>query len=186
MIKNTGFPALAGHESRILILGSFPGIRSLEARQYYAHPQNVFWKIMGSLFGAGQDIPYPARMKRLRENGIALWDVLRICERPGSMDGAIVEKMSAPNDFSGFFGEIRGIAGICFNGKKAARLYERLVIPTLDEDHRNISRYILPSTSPAYASMQFEEKAILWKQSMAMASLGQEPDQDIPGIDRYP
>lgn len=162
MTYRKGFAAVAGKDARLLILGSFPGIRSLAAGEYYAHPQNVFWRIMGSLFGAGPEISYAERLKRLRGNGVALWDVLQCCERPGSMDGAIVETASVPNDFPGFFAEKQRIILICFNGQKAALLYERLVIPTLSNRHPSISRKVLPSTSPAYASMPFEEKAKIW------------------------
>ncbi len=162
MTNRTGFAAAAEKDARLLILGSFPGIRSLEAGEYYAHPQNVFWRIMGSLFGACPEITYAERLKKLRGNGVALWDVLQCCERPGSMDGAIVETGSVPNDFPCFFAEKQWIALICFNGQKAALLYRRLVIPTLPDRHSSISREVLPSTSPAYASMPFEEKAKIW------------------------
>ena len=78
------FEPVADENARVLVLGSMPGLKSLQAGQYYAHPQNRFWPFMGQLVGAGPDLPYPERCRRLARAGIALWDVLSCCERPGS------------------------------------------------------------------------------------------------------
>lgn len=166
LTDRTGFAPVAGKNSRLLILGSFPGIRSLEAGEYYAHPRNAFWRIMGLIFDAGTGISYEERLARLNSRGIALWDVLFRCERKGSMDGAIIESGSVTNSFNTFFENYPGINIIFFNGQKAARLYERLVVPTLPPGLSSISRKTLPSTSPAYAAISFREKALRWRQEI--------------------
>lgn len=161
-----GFAPVAGKNARLLILGSFPGIRSLKAGEYYAHPQNAFWRIMGLICDAGIDISYEERLVRLHSRGIALWDVLNRCERTGSMDGAIIESGSLPNLFPPFIEGHPGISRIFFNGQKAAHLYGRLVIPSIPPVFASIPLQTLPSTSPAYAKMSFEEKALRWRQGI--------------------
>ncbi len=160
--EKAGFYPVSDAKARVLVLGSFPSIRSLEAGQYYAHPQNAFWKIMGSLFGAGQELPYLQRLDILKRSCVALWDVLANCVRPGSMDGAIVEEASRPNDFITFFAG-KNIERVCFNGRKSEHMYKRLVLPGLPEIFATIEIVTLPSTSPAYASMRFEEKLEKWR-----------------------
>ncbi|MDO9509344.1 MAG: DNA-deoxyinosine glycosylase [Thermovirgaceae bacterium] len=176
MTNCTGFAPVAGKNTRLLILGSFPGIRSLEAGEYYAHPQNSFWRIMGLICDAGIDIPYEERLVRLHSRGIALWDVLFRCERAGSMDGAIIESGSLPNLFPAFFEDHPGISRIFFNGQKAAHLYKRLVTPSIPPGFSSIPRQTLPSTSPAYATMPFEEKALRWRQEIVCSI-----DRTAPG-----
>jgi len=98
--KIRSFPPVATSEARVLILGSMPGIASLTAGQYYAHPRNAFWRIMGKLVGAGPENPYDERLRILKKGGIALWDVLDSCVRPGSLDANISNE--TPNDFAIF------------------------------------------------------------------------------------
>src|SRR5690554_3614325 len=83
-------PPVVGTRPRTLILGSLPGRKSLEMQQYYAHPQNAFWKIVAQLFGAPSSLPYGRRVKILTDHHIALWDVLAAAERPGSLDSSII------------------------------------------------------------------------------------------------
>ncbi len=97
MDASVGFPPVARHDARLLILGSLPGQRSLQAAQYYAHPQNAFWRIMQEVTGAGGT--YEQRCERLIANGIALWDVLAESVRPGSMDADIQMPSAEANDF---------------------------------------------------------------------------------------
>ena len=150
------FPPIARPDARILVLGSLPGQRSLREQQYYAHPQNAFWRIMGELFGAEGE--YEERCDVLVEHGIALWDVLAESVRPGSMDSDIRLETAKANDFAGLFGDCPEIARVCFNGQKAAAMFERFVgLDTFD-----LRFETLPSTSPAFASMPYTEKLARW------------------------
>lgn len=157
------FPPIADERAGVLILGSLPGQVSLQRQQYYALPQNAFWKIMGRLYGAGPEVPYAERTRHLVRNGIALWDVCAAAQRPGSLDSAIVRASVIPNDFSAFLAVHREIKLIAFNGAKAAELYRRRVLPGLPASLAAIRTEVLPSTSPAFAAMTFEEKLARWK-----------------------
>src|SRR5689334_12191637 len=97
MTRVESFPPIVADNSKVLILGSMPGVASIKVRQYYAHPRNAFWPIMGALFGVDPLLPYPERIARVRAAGVALWDSLQACVRPGSLDSAITEEVS--NDF---------------------------------------------------------------------------------------
>ena len=162
MTEVSGFPPVAGNNAVILVLGSMPGVRSLEEQQYYAQPRNAFWTIMDGLFHAGVDLPYQERLDVLRASGIALWDVLQECERPGSLDSSINQSTAKPNDFNSFFGKHDQIGQIFFNGLTASRIYLRRVQPILDSRFASIPYVVLPSTSPAHASMTIDEKARKW------------------------
>ena len=153
-----GFPPIAHSSARILILGSMPGQKSLAAHEYYAHPQNAFWRIMAELVSASGG--YEERCNALTRGGIALWDVLQSSSRPGSMDADIRLQESEANDFNAFFASHRQIVRIGFNGQTAARLFDRLVQPQLGD---RISTTTLPSTSPAYAAMPYAEKLKHWR-----------------------
>jgi double-stranded uracil-DNA glycosylase len=158
-----GFPPIAAPDARVLILGSLPGLASLAARQYYAQPHNAFWRIMGELFDAGPDVPYAERVHRLRTRGIGLWDVCREAVRPGSLDAAIDLKTVVINDFERFLRRHPGIAHVCVNGGTAHRLYVRRVQPILPEPLSSLPVHLLPSTSPAHASLRFESKLERWR-----------------------
>jgi len=163
MERSEGFPPVANADARSLILGSLPGARSIAEQQYYAHPQNAFWRIMGELFGIEGD--YATRCAQLGAHGIALWDVLHSSIRPGSMDADIKTSTAAVNDFAAFFAAHRGIRTVAFNGKKAEQLFTRFVEP--DVRVAGLQRVALPSTSPAYASMPFSGKLKLWRDALA-------------------
>ena len=153
------FAPVSNVEASVLILGSMPGKKSLAQNQYYAHPQNAFWKIMGDLIGAKPDIPYQERLCILKSSGIALWDVLASCERETSLDSHI--RKEAANDFASFFSGHPNITRVFFNGSKAEQCFGKFVrnkqtLPPL-EFHR------LPSTSPAHAGIQYQEKLQAWR-----------------------
>ena len=103
MSQVSGFPPVAEASARVLILGSMPGIASLEKNEYYALPRNAFWRVMGDLFGAGAELTYEEKLQTLSSRGIALWDVLKTCYRPGSLDSSIVASSMELNDFTAIY-----------------------------------------------------------------------------------
>ena len=154
------FDWLAAPDAQILIVGSMPGIASLQQQQYYAHPRNAFWPVMQQIFN-WPDLDYEQRCKALLSEKIAVWDVLRSCRRRGSLDGNIETGSLLINDFSAFFHRHPGIKAVLFNGGKAAQLFKRHVsVPT------GIKLTPLPSTSPAYAAMSFEVKLEKWRSAI--------------------
>ncbi len=165
-MHSAGFPPVANGDARVLILGSLPGAVSLARRQYYAQPQNAFWRIMGELAGAAPALPYAERLERLSAAGIAVWDVCASGFRPGSLDASIDRASVTPNDFVAFLPAHPRIALIGCNGGTAAALFERLVAPGLPERSRAIRRVVLPSTSPAHAAMRFEDKLRRWREAL--------------------
>lgn len=142
-----------------------PGQASLRAQAYYAHPRNAFWQIMADVLGFPPDLPYPARLDALQANGIALWDVLAACHRPGSLDADIDDTTVVINDFARFLGHHERITHICFNGAKAESCWRKQVAPWL-ETSRELVMTRLPSTSPAHAGMPFAMKRDRWAQAL--------------------
>ncbi|HEY7673494.1 MAG TPA: DNA-deoxyinosine glycosylase, partial [Gammaproteobacteria bacterium] len=132
------------------------------ARQYYAQPQNAFWRIMGALVGAGPELAYRQRLARFKRASLALWDVLAAAERTGSLDASIVRESAIVNDFAGLFERHRCIELICFNGRTAEELYRRRVLPRLSMRFASIALHALPSTSPAHAGMPYAAKLERW------------------------
>lgn len=165
-IRPDGFPGLApvtGSEPRVLILGSFPSVLSLEKREYYGNPKNRFWAIMEELFGVPATLTYPDRIALLTQHGIALWDVVRTCERPGSADSRI--KNPAPNDIAGFARAHPTLRLVALNGSTAGRLYHRFAeVPDLPS-------VTLPSTSPANAAVAFGEKVQRWREGLTKGTV---------------
>lgn len=158
----TGFPPIANQNSTTLVLGSMPGEESLCKQQYYAHPRNAFWYIMGELFNFDLKINYKAKTKCLLNNNVAVWDVLKSCDRVGSLDSSIKNNSIIVNDFHVFFREHYKINKVYFNGAKAEQEYKKRVLPTLNII-QSIEYVRLPSTSPAMAKSTKEEKLIEWK-----------------------
>jgi hypoxanthine-DNA glycosylase len=161
----TGFAPIARADARVLILGTVPSRRSLAAGQYYAHPRNAFWPIIEQLFarhaGPGaRRFDYEARSALLLEAKVALWDVLRAAERPGSLDARI----SAPvaNDFAAFFARHPAVRTVFFNGTTARALWARQVAPALPAALEP-GLVTLPSTSPANAALTFVDKLAAWQ-----------------------
>ena len=158
MNRIESFPPIISPNSRVLILGSMPGVASLKAGQYYAHPRNAFWPIMGALFGIDPLLPYPERVARLRTAGVALWDSLQACVRPGSLDASITEEVA--NDFPAFFANQPHIAHVYFNGGKSESAFRRHALPLLMNHRLVLTR--LPSTSPAHAALPLDAKVRAW------------------------
>ncbi len=160
------FPPVVGETPRVLVLGSMPGVRSLQAGQYYAHPQNGFWPIVGAFCGFAPELPYAVRTRLLGEQGIALWDVLQSCERDGSLDAAIVASTEQPNDFATFLNRHDRVRAVLCNGGKAFAAFRRLGLPQLGTRAESIEVLQLPSTSPAHTQPR-AEKARLWHLALA-------------------
>ena len=163
------FPPCAGGDALVLILGSMPGKASLEADEYYAHPRNAFWPVMEALFGIGRHLTYRERLAALVRSRVALWDVLASCVRPGSLDSDIVKDTVVPNDLPGFLRSHPMIAAVFFNGSKAEQAWRRHIAPALPQAGLRLVR--LPSTSPANARLNLEEKIEAWR-TVSEAALG--------------
>ena len=159
---NASLPS-QGATPKLLILGSLPGRKSLEMQQYYAHPQNAFWKLITQILGAEWPLPYTRRVKVLTAHRIALWDVLAAAERPGSLDSSIVHASALANDFAAFYRAHPQIRRVYFNGRKAEELYRRFVLPGLSAEFAGLRYVSMPSTSPAHAGMTFAKKLERWK-----------------------
>jgi hypoxanthine-DNA glycosylase len=156
-----GFPPVVDDSARVLILGSFPSVQSLAARQYYGNPRNAFWPITSALFGFDAQAPYETRLAALQSHHVALWDVLRQCRRAGSADAKIDPKSLVANDFSQLFAAYRRIERVYFNGQTAERLFRRLV-----HVDAPVSYLLLPSSSPARA-MPAGAKLDAWRMLVA-------------------
>ena len=151
------FEPVVDKHCKVIILGTMPGVRSLEKQEYYGHERNSFWAIISNLFNKGPVVDYEEKKAMLLENHIALWDVLQACEREGSLDSNI--KNPVPNDFKNLYIKYPNIKTIYFNGEPAEKLYKKLVIKK--KGNIEIPYYRLPSTSPANA-IRFELKLTYW------------------------
>lgn len=154
------FAPVAHVDAKILVLGSMPGVASLNAQQYYAHPRNLFWPLMAQLLQFDAGLDYPVRTQQLASRGVALWDVLQSCQREGSLDSQIQAEI--PNDFPAFLDRHRQIRAIFFNGEKAASSFRKSVLPLLNP--LEIPMIRLPSTSPANAGQSLTMKYQAWHQ----------------------
>lgn len=164
MPRLRSFPPVANADATLLILGSMPGKESLKQNQYYAHPQNSFWKIMGELVGADPQLPYEKRLHKLTEARIALWDVLASCERESSLDTHIRKEKA--NDFASFFAKHPHITHVFFNGAKAEQSFNKFALGEQKLPPLHYQR--LPSTSPAHAGMRYEGKLELWREAIGL------------------
>ena len=156
------FPPVANTNATVLILGSMPGKESLRQNQYYAHPQNAFWKIMGDVIGANPGLPYDEQLNKLRSSRIALWDVLASCTRETSLDSHI--RQESANDFTSFFAQHPQIVRVFFNGSKAEQSFRKFVLNRQTLPPLEFRR--LPSTSPAHAGMRYTDKLQAWRAAM--------------------
>ena len=155
------FPPIAKPNAQIIILGSIPGIASLTAGEYYAHPRNLFWRIIADLLNRPPLIDYPSKIQMLHNAQIALWDVMKSCYRPGSLDAAIDKDSIVANDFNNFFKAHPHIQQVFFNGAAAEQAFRRLVLPSLTAQPLILQK--LPSTSPAHATMSYQQKLDCWR-----------------------
>jgi TDG/mug DNA glycosylase family protein len=155
------FAPIEDTTAKILILGSMPGKESLKAWQYYAHARNAFWPIMVDLVGAKPALPYESRTKKLKVAGIALWDVLASCIRHSSLDADIDINSIVSNDFEAFLSTHPKVTYIFFNGAMAEKCFHKYAKLTLESRVLHYQR--LPSTSPANASMSYNQKLNAWK-----------------------
>ena len=158
-----GLAPIARRDARLLVLGSFPGVASLQSQQYYAHTRNLFWPILSSLWNTDLlALPYAQRVAQAQRHGLAIWDVYAACRREGSLDSAIED--AQPNDLAGLVARLPKLAAIAHNGSESARsmnVTQTLGVPV----HR------LPSTSPANASWSFERKLAAWREVFVRSGL---------------
>ena len=160
------FPPASLPDAEILILGSMPGRVSLEHNQYYAHPRNLFWSMMQLFFAIDVNAPYQDRIRHLNENNIALWDVLNQCEREGSLDVNINTQTEKANDLAGFLLQHKSVTRICFNGQKAYASFKKHILKKFPEIEQRYELVVLPSTSPANASIAKEKKLAQWRNAL--------------------
>lgn len=167
MTRLVGLPPVIGPETRLLVLGSFPGVASLRAQRYYGHPQNQFWKILSALWATDLvALDYGARLAAVRTHGLGLWDVYAACEREGSLDADI--RHAELNDFARVLRACPRLAAIAHNGGESfrhARHTQALGLPV----------YRLPSTSPANASWSFERKLGAWADVLRRHGVAAQP-----------
>lgn len=153
----TSFPPILPERPQILILGSMPGKESLRKQQYYAHKQNQFWRMLYRILEIDFIEEYEEKKKCLLDNQIALWDVLKHCERETSLDSDIKDEI--PNNIAELIEEHTTLQAVCFNGQKSLQVFKRFI-----GFKHSVEYLTLPSTSPAHASKSFEEKFDIWKQ----------------------
>jgi len=175
-----GFGPIASPEATVLILGSMPSQASLREHHYYAHPRNAFWLIIESLFSIPRDLSYAEKYQALSAKKIALWDVYASCFRTGSLDTNIDRTSAEFNDFPHFFSVYTSIHSVFFNGKTAEKAYYQCqlqqALPTL-----NLRYYSMPSTSPANAMMNVEQKVAQWRTLKEVLVHDEQPASSIHG-----
>jgi hypoxanthine-DNA glycosylase len=158
-----GLPPVIARQTRLVLLGSFPGAASLAAGQYYAHPRNQFWPLLSALWGEDLvSLAYARRLRRLRQRGLGLWDVIAECRRDGSLDSAVRD--ARWNDLASLRRRAPGLLAVAHNGglsARAMRVTATLGVPVLR----------LPSSSPAHASWSFERKLGAWHAAFAACGL---------------
>ena len=162
-----GFPAVEPKRARVLILGTLPSAESIRQGEYYAHPRNAFWPIMGALFGAGRELPYAARLRQLAARGVMLWDVLQAAQRPGSLDSAIHPRRRIANDLPALLARHPELELIAFNGAPTEALFRRHAAAACGSRLAGVARVRLPSTSPAHASRTLAQKLAAWRAALA-------------------
>jgi len=150
--RQIGLPPRIGPMAQVLVLGSFPGARSLREGRYYANPQNRFWRAMAPVIDVAPEESYEARVEAANRRGIALWDVLGACRRVGSLDQRIVRGSEEPNDIGDVVAAHAELRAILLNGRSVADLFDRCLIPRALWPGLGVAIEVLPSTSPANAA----------------------------------
>lgn len=151
----SSFAPIVSEDSKILILGSVPGAKSLEMQEYYAHPQNQFWKIIFHLFNENLPSDYVEKLEFLKRKNIALWDVIDTCERKGSLDSEI--RNEEANDIQQLLQNYPSIKAIFCNGQKSFKNLQKIM-----GKESEIPIFVLPSTSPLH-TISFEKKIKEWE-----------------------
>ncbi len=162
MTNCKSFAPSIDNNSKVLILGSMPGVKSLEEQQYYAHPQNRFWKVIGVICNEPNlhGFDYNLKLKTLLKNNIALWDTIKSCKRDGSLDSDIQNEV--PNDINGLLRKYPNIKIICLNGNKSYSTFKKYFSNLLEK----YSCYKMPSTSPANARYSLNNLIKEWSEIM--------------------
>jgi len=160
-MNSISFGPIISEKSKVLILGTMPGSKSLSEQQYYAHERNVFWYIIFKIFNEKFSEHYDKRKNLILKNGLALWDTLKYCYRIGSLDSNI--KNAEPNNIIGLLDQNRQIKNIIFNGQTAQKFYDKF-----QDREEGINYYCLPSTSPANARMKIDDKFNEWTMIKAL------------------
>ncbi len=180
-----GLPPLVCADTRVLVLGSFPSVKSLQLQQYYAHPQNHFWRIVQALWPDApwpDDKDYARRCQCLLAQGVGVWDVYAQCEREGSLDSAI--RQAQLNNFPALLQRCPRLSGIAHNGGESFRHAKAVEKSLLQAGlAEQVTLHRLPSTSPAHASWTFDQKRVAWGAVMQAHGLlsGDAPDRpDTP------
>jgi len=150
-----GLPPVLDQRTRIVILGSFPGEASLAAKRYYAHPRNHFWRLMSAVTNEPlSDMDYDERLACLLTHQIGLWDTIAACKREGSLDSAI--RQAQANEFGVLLRHSPHLFRVCFNGRTSGKSEQRFCAAGYET-------LVLPSSSPAYAHMSFDDKLSVWE-----------------------
>jgi TDG/mug DNA glycosylase family protein len=158
-----GLAAQVAADCRVLVLGSMPGVASLQAEQYYAHPRNRFWPLMAALTGIDAAQPYAARMHALQSAGVGVWDVIGACERRGSLDAAIVRGSEVANALPALIERLPQLRAVACNGGTAHRAFVRWIQPALGTRGDALPVWSLPSTSPANAAWPLSRLQAAWQ-----------------------
>ncbi len=159
-----GLPPVIARGTRLVILGSFPGVVSLQAQQYYGHPRNHFWPLLSAIWGVDLvSLPYSQRLAAARQRGLGLWDVYASCRRQGSLDSAI--ESAEFNDLASLRRRAPQLQMVAHNGGESARAMKQIVALGLPVQR-------LPSSSPANASWSFDRKLDAWRAAFHAAGIG--------------
>ena len=150
-----GLPPVIARHTRLIVLGSFPGVASLQAGQYYAHPRNHFWPLLAAIWNVDLlSLSYTQRLEHIRARGLGLWDIYARCQREGSLDTAI--EQAQLNDLAGLRRRAPHLQAVAHNGGESARATKHTLA-------LGAAVLILPSTSPANASWSFDRKLSAWR-----------------------